>query len=305
MFGIGKKTAELEQRICDYHAALQRIAQHVGVADHQVPPDRLATAICRGIDALVGKEPPVVSAPGSESRALPASVRKIKLSGAVDVVVRQGIEPRMEVFANDVSDLPKILTTVSGDCLTVDNEPMMIVSMSRGVTQIIHGNGNTQFAGRDYFDGGSINVGRNFGTVRGNGNVVEQRSGPLGLRVEVTLPNVTSLRISGAGNVIYQDIDQDEVSLDVSGAGNIEVTGKVNRLEADVSGAGDIAGYLLSATHGRLRVSGAGNIKATTTASVVARVSGVGKIRIRGNPPQRDTDVSGIGKIKFVDSGNA
>jgi hypothetical protein len=27
----------------------------------------------------------------------------------------------MEVFANDAADLPKILTTVSGDCLTVDN----------------------------------------------------------------------------------------------------------------------------------------------------------------------------------------
>jgi hypothetical protein len=33
----------------------------------------------------------------------------------------------------------------------------------------------------------------------------------------------------------------------------------------------------------------------------VARVSGVGKIKIGGNPPQRDTDVSGMGKIKFVD----
>lgn len=96
MFGTSKKTAELEQRISDYHAALQRIAQHVGVAGHQLPPDRLATAICSGIDALVGKEPPKVSAPGSESRAIPANVRKIKLSGAVDVVVRQGSEPKMK-----------------------------------------------------------------------------------------------------------------------------------------------------------------------------------------------------------------
>lgn len=260
MFGTNKKTAELEQRVSDYHAALQRIAQHVGVIGHQLPPDRLATAICSGIDALVGKEPPIASALGSESRSVPANIRKIKLSGAVDVVVRQGTEPKMEVFANDVADLPKILTTVAGDCLTVDNEPMMIVNGGRGVTQIITGHGNTQIAGRDYFEGGSIRVGSNFGTVIGNGNVMEQRSGPLGFRVEVTLPSVANLRISGAGNVTYRDIDQDELSLDVSGAGTIEVTGKVNRLEADVSGAGDIAAYLLSAVHGRLRVSGAGNI---------------------------------------------
>lgn len=275
MFGTSKKTADLEQQISDYHAALQRIAQHVGVAS-QMPPDRLATAICSGIDALVGKESLVASAPGSESRAIPANIHKIKLSGAVDVVVRQGTEPKMEVFANDATDLPKILTTVSGDCLTVDNEPMMIVSSGRGITQ------------RHITQSGSILVGRNFGTV-----------------IEVTLPNVATLRISGAGNVIYQDIDQDELSLDVSGTGTIEVTGKVNRLEADVSGAGDIFAYLLSAANGRLRVSGAGNIKATATTSVVARVSGVGKIKIAGNPPQRDTDVSGMGKIQFVDRSNA
>lgn len=301
MFGTNKKTAELEQRISDYHAALQRIAQHVGVTVHQLPPDQLATAICVRIDALSGKEPLTTSEPGSESRPITANIRKIKLSGAVDVVVRQGTEPRMEVFANDASDLKKILTTVSGDCLTVDNEPMMIVTGGRGVTQIISGNGNTQIAGRDYIVGGTIRVRGNVGSVIGAGNVVEQRSAPPIFRVEVTLPHVEILHISGAGNVTYHDIDQDELSLDVSGAGTIEVTGKVNRLEADVSGAGDIAAYQLSATRGRLRVSGAGNIKATVTESVVARVSGVGKIKISGNPLQRDTDVSGMGKIKFVD----
>ncbi|TXT26452.1 MAG: hypothetical protein FD131_4166 [Rhodocyclaceae bacterium] len=305
MFGINKKTAQLEQRVSDYHAALQRIAQHVGVAGYQLPPDRLATAICNGVDALVGKEPPVASTPGRESRSIPANIRKIKLSGAVDIVVRQGPESKMEVFTNDATDLHKVLTTVSGDCLTVDNEPMMIVSTGRGITQIINGNGNTQVAGRDYFEGGSIRVGRNFGTVIGKSEIIEQRSGPLGFRVEVTLPNVASLRISGAGTATYQDIDQEELRLDVSGAGTIEVGGKVNRLEAEVSGTGDVAAYLLSATHGRLRVSGAGNIKATATASVVARVSGVGKIKIAGNPPQRDTDVSGMGKVKFVDSRTA
>ena len=298
MFGTSKKTADLEQQICDYHAALQRIAQHVGVAS-QMPPDRLATAICSGIDALVGKEPQMASAPGSESRAIPANIHKIKLNGAADVVVRQGTEPKMEVFANNVTDLPKILTTVSGDCLTVDNESMMIVSSGHGVTQIITGNTGciTQT--------GSILVGRNCGTVTGKSGGIEQRSTPRGFRVEVTLPNLATLRISGTGNVIYRDIEQDELSLDVSGTGTIEVTGKVNRLEADVSGAGDIAAYLLSATHSRLRVSGAGNIKATATGSVMARVSGVGKIKIAGNPAQRDTDVSGIGTIKFVDSRNA
>ena len=280
----------------DYQAALQRIAQHVGVVELQLPPDRLATAICDGIDAMISKEPPKASIPGCESRSITANVRKIRLSGAVAIVVRQGADPKMEVFANDAADLSKILTTVSGDCLTVDNEPMMFVKSGECVMQIITGNGNSRIAGRDYFESGSTHIRRNLGT--------ELRTGPIGFRVEVTLPNVASLRISGAGNVTYRDINQDELRLDVSGAGTIEVAGEVNRLEADVSGAGEISAHLLSASHGRLRVSGAGNIKATATESVVARVSGVGKIKIAGSPPQRDTDVSGMGKIKFVDEKN-
>lgn len=103
---------------------------------------------------------------------------------------------------------------------------MMIINGGRGVTQIITGHGNTQVAGRDYFEGGSIRIGRNFGTVIGKSDVMEQRSGPLGFRVEVTLPIVSSLRISGAGNVIYHCIQQDELSLDVSGAGTIDVTAR-------------------------------------------------------------------------------
>lgn len=298
MFGTNKKKAELEQCISDYHAALQRVAQHIGVLGHQMPPDRLAKEICKNIDALVGKGSLKASAPGGESRPIAANIRKIKLSGAVDIIVSQGADPKMEVFANDATDLPKILTSVSGDCLTVDNEPMMIVTTGRGLTQLSTGHGNIQIAGLDCFEGGAN---RNFATAIAKCDVLEQRSGPLGFRVEVTLPNVASLRISGAGKVTYRNIDQGELSLDVSGAGTIEVAGKVNRLEADVSGAGNIAAYLLSASHGRLRVSGAGNIDATATESVVARVSGVGKIKIGGNPPQRDTDVSGMGKIRFVD----
>lgn len=73
-----------------------------------------------------------------------------------------------------------------------------------------------RISGRDYY-----------GAAIGKGNVVERHSGPLGFRVEVTLPKVTNLCISGAGDVTYRDVDQDDLSLDVSGAGTIEVADHV------------------------------------------------------------------------------
>lgn len=293
MFGSGKKTAEFEQRIEEYRQAFLRVAQHVGVdIAGQASAERAAVAICDGIDRLAGKEP-IDTKPGREERPIPASVRKIRLSGAVNITVRQGAEPRMEVFASSVSDLSKVLTTVSGDCLTVDNEPMMIITSGRGVSQIITGN-----VGSISMSGSIINAGCD---IFRQGASVEQRDKLPKLSVEVTLPSVSSLRISGAGNVLYRDVQLDDLFLDVTGAGNIEVSGKTTRLEAEVSGAGDIRGFDLVAKHSRLRVSGAGNIKATATESVIARVSGVSKIKIAGNPSERDTDVSGMGKIRFVD----
>ena len=72
MFGAGRKTAELEQRINDYHAALQRIAQHVGVSGPQLPPDRLATAICVGWLAMSRRRLPHRAAKAAPSRPMSA-----------------------------------------------------------------------------------------------------------------------------------------------------------------------------------------------------------------------------------------
>jgi hypothetical protein len=301
MFGKDKKVAELEQRVRTYHSALERIARHADVAAFHGQPEQMAATICSKID-LLRKKSPTPAMPDSETRPIHADVRKIKLSGAVDVVVQQGDEPKMEVFANDAKDLHKIITRVSGDCLTVDNEPMTILTSSGDVSKIISvGNGN-RVAGRDYFEVGSRDIRTPVGATTIRSNSAEKHTEALCFRVEVTLPKLASLHISGAGDINYLNVEQDELNLDVSGVGTITVAGTVNRLEADVSGAGNISAYRLFATHARLRVSGAGNIKATATASVVARVSGVGNIKIKGNPKERDTDVSGMGRIRFSES---
>jgi len=299
MLGASKKIAELEQRIQDqfdklaqYRMAMQKIALHVGVelAGRQCP-DEAAAVICEGVDRLAqagSKESEPV--PGSETRSIGSGIRKIKLSGAVDVYVRQGEDSKMEVFSNDVAMLSKVLTTVSGDLLTIDNEPMMVMSSRKGSLMVFKG-GFSQVA-----TGNIINSG---GKTYCDGLVVETPGTP-GFRVELTLPRVNSLCISGAGSVTYHNVNLDELTMSVSGAGHIDVAGQVNRLEADVSGAGKITACEMSVVHGRLRVSGAGSIKATVTESVMARVSGAGKIKIAGNPRERDTDVSGVGKIKFI-----
>lgn len=230
-----------------------------------------------------------------EPRQIPGSVRQIDLRGALDVIVRSGAEPGLTVFANRPEDLAKVWTTVSRGCLTIDCESTMVVTSDRtGSKQIFNGPVG-MFAGRDIIHGNArIHIAGEVGEIVGDSQSAR------GFRVEVTLPHVTDLCVSGAGTLICRDLDQEAIHLDLAGAGSIAATGTVKLLHAVVSGAGSIGGYDLTSSHAHLDVTGAGSIKATVTESVHARMSGVGKIKVAGNPPVRNTDVTGFGKIKFV-----
>lgn len=231
----------------------------------------------------------------SEVRRIAASVHQIDVRGPVNVSLRRGEAPRLTVHSTRPNDLARILTTIAGGCLTVDMEPTMVVTSERSGSKQVFMGPVGMVAGGDIIKGGREEVRILEGRARG-----EQADLP-GFRVEVTLPRVTDLRVSGAGTLLCADLDQEELSLDLSGAGSITATGKVARLYADVSGAGSIGGYGLVAARANLLVSGSGAIKATVTESLRARVSGVGKIKVAGHPCERDTNVSGLGKIKFVE----
>lgn len=291
IFGRDKQNQDLARQLESYRSALHSVARHVGVMDQLAPPSYLSDAICRQFDAQSkGVRKEVVSGPGHEVREVSADVRKLKIIGSIEVSVRQGETPRLEVFSNRMADIKKLLTTVSGDCLVIETEASVDVSLAGGV--YISGNGNTVVRSEI----GSISIGRNYGVITG---IDTKSSEPLGFRVELTLPNVSRLSVSGAAVAKYLDINQVEMSLDLSGAGRAVLAGKADRFEANVSGAGQIEAKELMARYGRFRLSGAGQISATANESVVARVSGVGVIDVFGDPKDRDSDVSGMGRIHF------
>lgn len=297
MFGSNKATAELEQRLQEqfeklakYHQALQAIAQHVGVdLAGQPAPERSAVLICEGIDRLGGKEKEIE--PGMETREISADVRNIRLDGCVELTIIQGDQPGITLRCKDKSNLSRVLTSVNGNTLTIDNEPTLITSSGvimkapvgqrigslPGSVQIFMGGNNVQIAG------GCIGT-----------------SGPLA-EVTVTLPEVSQLRIKGSGNASYRGFVQPELNLEISGSGSIDLGGTTERLEADISGSGQVEAFDLSTKAARLRISGSGEIRVTVAESIRARISGSGRIKVAGQPPLRDTEVSGSGKIKFVE----
>ena len=294
MFGKPKTdTDALQRELAQHREGLTQIASRLGlrIDPRQTVPTSVL-AICQAIDQFGGKAPQPPE-PGTETRPLSGDVRQIKLDGAVNLIIVQGDAPSLTIRCEDKAFLPKVLTSVSGRVLTIDNEPT-VISQLGGVTTIIkgavqqfHGSIMGGVAGRDIrIGGGSVCV-TNIGT-------------PLA-EVTVVLPEVTGLRVKGAGKVVYRGFRQQELGLEISGSGDVDLEGIADRLEAEISGSGEVSAFGLTTKVAKLRVSGSGDIRATVTDSVRARVSGSGKIKVAGNPAEKDTDVSGSGKIKFVD----
>ena len=75
---------------------------------------------------------------------------------------------------------------------------------------------------------------------------------------------------------------------------------QLQSLEVVLKGNGTFKGKALSACKAILSIAGAGNIEASVTEDVQAKIMGYGNISIFGNPPQRDTNIKGSGKIEFL-----
>ena len=75
---------------------------------------------------------------------------------------------------------------------------------------------------------------------------------------------------------------------------------QLHSLEVVLKGDGNFLGKELSTRKAILSIAGAGNIEASVTEDVQAKIMGYGNISIFGNPPQRDTNIKGSGKIEFL-----
>jgi len=119
----------------------------------------------------------------------------------------------------------------------------------------------------------------------------------------VYIPINTSLKkivAKGAVDISTQEkLEATSLDLQVAGAGDVDIAGSTERLNAVVKGAGDIDAKELVAKQATLRIAGAGSISAHVTEDVDASIAGAGSITVKGNPPVFKKSVKGIGRIKI------
>jgi hypothetical protein len=117
------------------------------------------------------------------------------------------------------------------------------------------------------------------------------------MSVEVTVPTLSALTLTGSGNIVVDGIEAERFVVDLPGSGTLTGNGSATRLEATVGGSGVAQFTRLVATDVQAAVSGSGSIFVTATRSLDASVSGSGAILYAGHPEDVTRSVTGSGAI--------
>jgi hypothetical protein len=129
------------------------------------------------------------------------------------------------------------------------------------------------------------------------GNTQGSFSSKTPMSVEVDVPSLDSLALSGSGVFVVTGVDTPKLIATLSGSGVLRVTGTAQKLDITLGGSGDAQLDHLVAQDVHAVVRGSGRILVTATASRVAAVPGSGAIIYSGNPAHVTTNVAGSGAV--------
>lgn len=116
-------------------------------------------------------------------------------------------------------------------------------------------------------------------------------------RLTLTAPALVAVEINGAGDVGVTGLAGGDFGLLIRGAGDIDLSGRVDGLDIRVDGAGDVDAAGLAAKHVEAVISGAGDVDVTASDSFEGSIRGAGDISYGGDPAKVATKVSGVGSI--------
>jgi hypothetical protein len=116
-------------------------------------------------------------------------------------------------------------------------------------------------------------------------------------RVEVNVPMLDDLTLTGSGILAVTGIEAVNVTLTLSGSGIVRASGTATQLDIDLAGSGEAELRELVARDVNAVVSGSGLLLITATERLDAAVPGSGAILYSGNPADVTTSITGNGAI--------
>lgn len=111
-----------------------------------------------------------------------------------------------------------------------------------------------------------------------------------GLTAKISLPALAAVEVSGVVDGDVTGIASETFKVDISGVGDMTLSGECGDLDAQVSGVGDLDADELKCKNVDVDVSGVGSASVYASESVEASVSGMGEINVSGSPKTVDKD---------------
>ncbi|HMC86955.1 MAG TPA: head GIN domain-containing protein [Chitinophagaceae bacterium] len=108
------------------------------------------------------------------------------------------------------------------------------------------------------------------------------------------------LEVSGAGD-INMDINAPGIGAEVSGAGTVNLKGETKWLDLILTGAGKAHCFDMLSENTKVDISGAGDADVYASIKLDANISGAGGVSYKGGATSVEQHVSGAGSIKKVD----
>jgi len=121
----------------------------------------------------------------------------------------------------------------------------------------------------------------------------------VGLNIQVTVPEIDELKLTGVGSLLASGIEAESLRLQQSGVGTLKVEGKAKSVSLKASGVGNANLRGLEAENATVVVSGVGGVTVFASESIDAQLSGVGGVKVHGDPKERKIKSGGIGKVTF------
>jgi hypothetical protein len=198
------------------------------------------------------------------------SYDEIKIGGSIDVELIAGKEGNITIKGEE-NLLPLITIEVKDNILNITPKKNTNIGSSPGKTIIV----TVPFESIS-----NVSLGGS-GSVLGKSTIKAERF---------------STKLSGSGDIVLT-IEAATVISSISGSGDVTLKGQATYHESKLSGSGDISAFDLAVLDGNATITGSGTIRINCSNSLIARISGSGDIEYKGDPKNKDTKVTGSGRI--------
>lgn len=200
----------------------------------------------------------------------------------------------------EVAEGPETTRTVpwaGGETLTLDLAADVTFVQGDAANVVI--TGPEGIVNRVRIDGGRLQLeeGSDRVVVSVDGMGVRGWSDSERLRIVVTAPSVKRFDLRGSSDLIIQDYDQAEMTLDISGSGDVEAQGTATRLALDITGSGDAELRDLTVTDAEIDISGTGDARVDATGKVQIDLTGSGDVDLESRPASLTQNISGTGDV--------